>query len=41
MIKKLSIFDSDFIGVYVKVFNDFAFVPRNIRDEERSSIEET
>ncbi|WMT51662.1 MAG: translation initiation factor IF-6 [Ferroplasma sp.] len=41
MIKKLSIFDSDFIGVYVKVFNDFAFVPKNISDEARSSIEET
>ncbi len=41
MIKKLSIFDSDFIGVYAKVFNDFAFVPRNMPEESRISIEET
>ena len=41
MIRKLSIFDSDFIGVFAKVFNDFAFVPRNIPDETRLSIEET
>ncbi|AGO61033.1 translation initiation factor IF-6 [Ferroplasma acidarmanus] len=41
MIKKLSIFESDFIGVYAKVFNDFAFLPRNIPEETRLSIEET
>jgi translation initiation factor 6 len=41
MIKKLSIFDSDFIGVYVKVFKDFAIIPRNVPEETKVSIEET
>lgn len=41
MIKKLSIFDSDFIGVYAKVFNDFAFLPKNVPEETRLSIEES
>ncbi|WP_337859811.1 translation initiation factor IF-6 [Ferroplasma sp.] len=41
MINKLSIFDSDFIGVYVKVFKDFAIIPRNVPEETKLSIEET
>jgi translation initiation factor 6 len=41
MIRKLSTFESDFIGVFAKVFNDFAFIPRNIPEEIRLSIEET
>ncbi|MEM0139709.1 MAG: translation initiation factor IF-6 [Ferroplasma sp.] len=40
MIKKLSIFESDFVGVFIKVFNDMAFIPRNLPDETELIIKE-
>ncbi len=40
MIKKLSVFESDFIGVFIKVFNDCAIIPRNIPSETEDIIKE-
>ncbi len=37
MIKKLSIFSSDFIGVYIKAYGNTALIPRNL-DEESENI---
>ncbi len=41
MIKKLSIFGSDFIGVYVKSFKDMAFIPKNLNDDIEKVIQDT
>ncbi len=40
MIKQFSIFDSDFIGVYVKSYKDTAFVPKNISSDAENVIKD-
>ena len=40
MIKKLSIFNSDFIGLYCRAWNDIAIVPKNIDSSAINDIEE-
>jgi translation initiation factor 6 len=39
MIKKLSILDSDFIGVYSRVWDDIALVPRTVPEELEREFE--
>ncbi|AAT42792.1 translation initiation factor IF-6 [Picrophilus oshimae] len=41
MIKKVSILNSNFIGVYARTWNDVTFLPVNISDEEKRIFEET
>jgi len=40
MIKQFSIFDSDFIGVYIKSYKDTAFVPKNISADAENTIKD-
>ena len=40
MIKQFSIFDSNFIGVYVKSYKDTAFVPKNISPEAEGVVKD-
>ena len=40
MIKKLSILDSDFIGVYSRVWDDIALIPKTMPESAETEFEE-
>jgi translation initiation factor eIF-6, putative len=41
MINKLSLFESNFVGLYLRTWDDVVIVPKNIEDEQASLIQET
>ncbi len=41
MIRKLSIFESNFVGLFLRTWDDIVLVPGNIDDEKSSLIQET
>ncbi len=41
MIKKISILNSNFIGVYARTWNDITFLPVNISEEDENIFKET
>lgn len=41
MLRQLNIFGNSYIGVYCKVSEDFAFIPKNLTKAEKKLIEET
>jgi translation initiation factor 6 len=40
MIKKLSLFDSDFVGLFIRAWDDLAIVPSNVDDSVLSEIQD-
>lgn len=41
MLTKMNIFGNSYIGVYCKVSEDFAFIPKNLTKADKKTIEET